>query len=319
MSSHEVPESANYTGVAQGIGWRFLWSKRWIQYYVLLLVFAIGCVLLSNWQFARREEARAEIARVDRNYDAPALSIEDVSEGRFSEELHAWRRVAVTGEYAGSAAIVRNRPSTQGSGVELVQAFRVEGGPVVFVDRGWVSGAETLEADYANALDIAAPTGERLQLVLRLRPAEPQISGRTPTEHSVGTINPQDLSGVTGVSTADAAGAQSAADTQGARGGAQATRTASIENEFYGELVSENPEFGHGVLAARPHLDEGPHFSYAVQWIVFIFIAVGGFAYLARQEFQTANEKSATTRARAKTRKHRPTDAEEEDALLFDH
>lgn len=42
-------------------GWRFLYSRRWLGYYAMLLIFAIGCVLLSNWQFSRREEARAEI------------------------------------------------------------------------------------------------------------------------------------------------------------------------------------------------------------------------------------------------------------------
>ena len=42
-------------------GWGFALSRRWLGYLALVVVFAIACTLLSLWQIARRDEARADI------------------------------------------------------------------------------------------------------------------------------------------------------------------------------------------------------------------------------------------------------------------
>ena len=55
----------------------------------------------------------------------------------------------------------------------------------------------------------------------------------------------------------------------------------------YVELVtSDPPESGDPAVRALPlpPLDEGPHLSYALQWIAFAAIAVGGFVLLVRGE-----------------------------------
>ena len=39
--------------------WRFVLNRRWAGYLAVAVVFAIACVLLSHWQFARRDEALA--------------------------------------------------------------------------------------------------------------------------------------------------------------------------------------------------------------------------------------------------------------------
>ena len=50
---------------SQPVGWAFLRSRRWLGYFALLIVFSIACVLLGDWQFARRAEARAAGERID--------------------------------------------------------------------------------------------------------------------------------------------------------------------------------------------------------------------------------------------------------------
>ena len=42
-------------------GWRFAFSRRWLGYLGVAIVFAIVCVLLSNWQLARASEKVATI------------------------------------------------------------------------------------------------------------------------------------------------------------------------------------------------------------------------------------------------------------------
>lgn len=275
-------------------GWSFLRSRRWLGYFALLVVFSIACVWLGNWQFERRAEARAEIARIDANYDAAPLALsEAISDpATFDEDAHKWQPIELQGEYLGDTYLARNRPGPQGVGSNLIQAFRSEDGQVLFIDRGWVavSGTEEVPANLP-----AAPGGE-VTVVARLRASEPEIQGRSSAGKSVASINLPELARLSGTEDTAITGA-------------------------YGQLVAETPTGETGVLAAKPERDEGPHLSYALQWYVFILIAGIGVAYAARQEYRGLNAGGESVRredARRAERKQRrgPSDAEEEDALI---
>lgn len=73
-------------------GWSFLRSRRWLGYYVLLVIFCIVCVWLADWQFDRRADARAEIARIEQNYDAAAILLDDAvpDPAGFDEDALKW-------------------------------------------------------------------------------------------------------------------------------------------------------------------------------------------------------------------------------------
>ncbi|GAB2553529.1 SURF1 family protein [Leucobacter ruminantium] len=282
------------------IGWRFLHSARWIGYFAMLLVFAIACVLLGNWQFDRRAEARAEIARIDANYDAEAVPLEAElpRPDRFDEDAQKWRVVSVTGEYVGDPVLARNRPGPDGVGSDLIQALLTEDGRVFFVDRGWVpvDGASAGDTDPSS---LPQPPEGEVRVEARLRASEPPIAGRTASDRTVASIELDELARLTGADEAHA----------GAYTGA------------YGMLVSETPAGEHGVLPAKPARDEGPHLSYALQWYVFILIACIGVAYAARREYRGLNAGSETVekqdrRSAERRRRRGPSDAEEEDALL---
>lgn len=286
-------ESAMPAEPATPIGWRFLASRRWIGYAALLLIFSIACVWLGNWQFERRAEARAEIERIDANYDAPAIPLETALTGldSFDENAHKWQTVRMTGSYEGDPFLARNRPGVEGVGSNLIQALRLTDGRIFFVDRGWVAVRGTDDVD--SSVLPAAPRGE-VSVLARLRASEPAIQGRSASGRSVPSIDAVEL----------------------ARHFSGEAYTGA-----YGQLVSETPAGEHGVLATRPERDEGPHLSYALQWYVFIVIALLGVAYAARQEYRALNADSETVlrgerqRAERRTRR-RPSDAEEEDALL---
>ncbi len=275
------------------IGWKFLRSRRWIGYFAMFAVFSIACVWLGNWQFERRAEARAEIARIDANYDASPVSLNDALPvlSQFNEDRLKWQIVETTGSYWGEPFLARNRPAAGGVGSNLIQPLRLEDGKVFFVDRGWVAVAG---ADEVPATLPAAPTGE-VTVQARLRASEPEIFGRSSSGRSVASINLPEL--------------QRLLDAESAYTGA------------YGQLVSESPAGETGILPERPERDEGPHLSYALQWYVFIVIAAIGVAYAARQEYRSLNAGDASVvreDARRAARKSRrgPSDADEEDALL---
>lgn len=260
----------------------------------MLLVFSIACVWLGNWQFERRAQAQAEIARIDANYDATSLPLSGIISDPtlFDEDELKWQPVELNGSYVGGTYLARNRPGIGGVGSNLIHAFQNHDGSIFFIDRGWVpvSGIDEVPADLPTP-----PDGE-VTVTVRLRAAEPQIPGRTSAGNSVASIHPQEIAEIAAV-------------------------TSPVYTASYGQLVSEQPSSPTGALATRPERDEGPHLSYALQWYVFIIIAVIGVAYAARQEYRNLNSEHETVqrdnerRAERKSRRG-PTDADEEDAIL---
>ncbi len=279
-------------------GWSFLCSRRWLGYYVLLIVFCSVCVWLADWQFDRRADARAEIARIEQNYGGPAIPLEEAvpDPTRFDEDALKWQTATVRGEYLADPFLARNRPGPDGVGSQLLQALRTEQGLVFIVDRGWVP----VNGNEANANDAwlnrvpLAPTGP-VEVEVRLRASEPQVAGRLSQGRTVASINLMELARV---------------------GGFDQAYTGS-----YGMLIREAPEAATGALPGPPERDEGPHLSYALQWYVFILIAAFGIVYAARQEHRGLNAGSEAIlmqeqRTAARKARRGTTDAEEEDALL---
>lgn len=280
-------------------GWSFLASRRWLGYYAMLLIFSIACVWLGNWQFDRRGEARAEIDRIDNNYDSPAVDLEtELPElSKYDDSAQKWRTVHLEGEYVGDPILARNRPGPEGVGSDLIQALETNAGNIFYVNRGWVpvNGNEAEASDFDPDLLPPAPLGP-VSVDVRLRSSEPEIAGRSSSERTVGSIDVPEIVKITGLESP--------------------TYTAA-----YGMLITENPTAEHGILPDKPERDEGPHLSYALQWYVFILIALIGVGYAARQEFRSLNAGSDTVRnqnrrSAARKTKRGPSDSDEEDALL---
>lgn len=271
------------------VGWSFLRTPRWMGYYALLVVFAVVCVLLGNWQFARRAEAQAEIARIDAHYDAPAIPLNEALPTRdgFDEDALKWQTVTVTGTYDDRVFLARNRPAAGGVGSVLIQALRADDGRVFFIDRGWVpiAGSDQVPSDLPRAA-----SGE-VTVQARLRAGEPEIQGRTASGDSVPSINLPLLAELYGVEGYALTGA-------------------------YGQLVSETPPSETGTIAPKPERDEGPHLAYALQWYVFIVVAFSGAAYAAWLEHRALNAASGVLPAPPKRRRVGQLDADAEDALL---
>lgn len=279
--------------MTSSVGWKFLLSRRWLGYWALLLVFAVICAVLGNWQFARRAEAQAEIARIDANYDATPVAMSEVLHTRteFDEAADKWTPIEIVGTYLkDEQLLVRNRPNSSQVGYEILSPLKLDSGDVFIVNRGWISAPD---ADSATAQIPDVPSGV-VSVIARLKAGEPTISGRIAEDNTVGTINLEQIESII---------------------------EAPAYTGAYGLLVEEDPAAQHGKLSDRPERDEGPHLSYALQWYVFILIACIGVIYAARQEYRTLNPENDRSRAeddRATRRRARKglTDAEDEDAFL---
>jgi cytochrome oxidase assembly protein ShyY1 len=281
--------------VSASDGWRFAFSRRWLGYLAFAIVFAIACGFLSNWQLARSKEAAAANALIAANFDSKPVPLTDElpTLGSYSAKQE-WRRVSVTGTYEPEhQLLVRNRPFNGSPGFEVLAPLRTADGALFVVDRGWVpTGAKTDSPDHVPA----APTGT-VTVVARLKPSEPAIPGRSAAGDQVGTIQ---LSVVK-----------------------QKLGGADVYTGAYGLLDSEDPapaSVPAPTVTAPPNQDEGLHWSYMIQWIIFALIGFFGLGYALVTEYRRRNSDDPAEQARAAERERRRrakrTDADVEDELL---
>ncbi|CAN5196105.1 hypothetical protein BH11ACT2_BH11ACT2_00180 [soil metagenome] len=274
--------------------WHFAFSRRWFGYLAMAIVFAIACVLLSNWQFARKAETKAANDLINTNYARDPQPIADVL-----PQLDTWKPsiewtpVTATGTYdVAHQLLVRNRSYNGSPGFEVLTPLRLANGTLFIVDRGWVSIGD--KQDRPDS--VPAPASGEVTVVARIRESEPELAGRTAPRGEVPTIDLADIEKTLG----------------------QATYTGA-----YGLMDHETPAAAGArpVAAIKPQLDEGLHLSYALQWIFFALLGFFGLGYALRQEFRLLNADDPQERVRAARREVKAaakprSDSEIEDELL---
>ncbi len=276
--------------------WRFAFSSRWLGYLALTVAFAIACVGLSMWQIARRNQAVYQIELVQQNFDRTPIPLSQALPTLGSyQPSQEWVPVAVTGRYlVNDQLLVRNRPFNGQAGFEVLTPLQQDDGTVFVVDRGWLPTSSTSSLpDH-----IPAPPGGTVHVVARLMAGEPTLPNRTskPRSGQIATIQLHDIAALV----------------------AKPTYTSA-----YGLMASEDPGPTEARPAAmpKPQPDEGPHLSYAFQWLVFGILAFLGLGWAVRQEYRIINAEDPEERERAQERARRkaakrPSDAEIEDALV---
>src|SRR5579859_7390504 len=159
--------------------YRFLFSRQWLTYLGLAILFAVACVLLSRWQMSRLAETLAVIDLVNRNYDAaPVPFAQAVGQFEHLESDHEWQQVSLHGTYqVADTRVVRNRPLNGQPGYEVVVPFRLDSGQTVIVDRGWLPIGDQQQG---RPDSVPAPPGGEATVVVRLRPSEPNLDRGAP-------------------------------------------------------------------------------------------------------------------------------------------
>jgi cytochrome oxidase assembly protein ShyY1 len=274
-------------------GWSFAFTWHWARYLALAVVFALVCVGLCLWQLDRRDTALVELGRIDNNYSAEPVPLADVlgDLDAFSPD-QKWTPVTMTGTYlSDEELLVRNRPYNSGPGFEVLTPLLLADGSVFIVDRG---GLPTGRLQDSPDEIPAAPSGE-VTVTARLKPGEPTLPGRSAPAGQIASIQLDDIADRLDRPTFTGA---------------------------YGLMMSEDPAPAERPLAAaKPVRDEGPHLSYAFQWLVFALFGFFGLGYGLRQEYRRVNEEDPDEIERAEARRAKDatrarTDAEIEDELI---
>ncbi len=234
--------------------WRFLLSRRWILFFLAIIVVGYATWWLGEWQFGRLDEKRDKNAVIEANETDEPVPVTDVL--AVDDPVDAdeeYTTITATGEYdVADTVVVRYRTRDGVGGVDAVVPLVTADGTALLVDRGWMAtGNRAVSPDELPA----PPTGEVT---------------------------------ITGWVRADGTGDSTAVTDHSTRAISSVAIGDALDREVFGgfvELQTEDPEPAEPLEPAEePDLGEGPHFFYGLQWWFFGVLALGGFAYLAWDE-----------------------------------
>jgi cytochrome oxidase assembly protein ShyY1 len=235
---------------------RFLFTRRWVLFALVVVLLAYACWLLGQWQFHRLADRKHSNAIVSRNEHAPPAPVGDVlAPGRPVSENDEYRVVSATGTYDPAHTVVLRYATRDGnSGVDVVVPLVTADGTALLVDRGWLAS----DNRGTDPGDVPAPPSGRVT--------------------------------VDGWVRADATGDATDVTDRSTRAISSVTIGQAIDQRVYGgfvQLKSESPAPATPLAPAElPELNNGPHFFYGLQWWFFGLLAVFGFCYLAYDEWR---------------------------------
>jgi cytochrome oxidase assembly protein ShyY1 len=233
---------------------RRLFTPRWILVHTSVALLMFTMINLGFWQLNRLSDKRDLNASITAQTKRP---VADLTQGKFGSLGAQWSQVVLQGSYSNENSVtIINRSQDGAAGYNSALPFVTTSGQVVLVNRGFVPLAT------ANP---AAPSG-KLQILGYVR-------------------NPQKRSAVGAIDSS------SPDSTEFQRFDleviAKATDAALLTNGYV-QLIAESPaqEESWPTPVALPVLDEGTHFSYALQWFFFAATALTGWIYVVRKKLR---------------------------------
>ncbi|HOC14038.1 MAG TPA: SURF1 family protein [Propionicimonas sp.] len=235
---------------------------RWVALAVFVVALAIAFVNLGRWQLDRLDQRRERNSAVVEHESGPLREFADVF-NRPITEADQWQRVRVRGTYdAANQFLVRYRVQGADSGYEIVTPLQATSGAWVLVDRGFA--VKPPDQDYPKSLP--APPSGQVEIVGYVRRDETgSTDAMTPTQQTIRLVNSTAL--------------------------AQALGRELVNG--YLSAIETRPGDPSGLVPVQPpELNEGNHFSYALQWFMFAGLAGVGFFLLIRSDVRAMRRSS---------------------------
>ncbi len=255
-------------GYRDGVSDRTQFTRRLLGAVAFAIVFGLACLMLARWQLSRFEEKDARAHAVENNYHAAPVPLASVLSGPgiSLREDQVWSQVTVTGVYRPPPLLVRGRALQGTQGMEVLVPLQVDGGGLLLVDRGWVANAR----DARTLPDFPpAPLGP-VTVTGWLKPGEPERTPGLPAGQ-LGSVNLDEA----------------------------ASQVGGRLYAAYLVLGQESPEVARPTPLEAPTPDRGPHFAYAIQWVLAALLGVGFVVLMVRSRPEAVAAREAAERAAA--------------------
>ena len=240
---------------------RLLTSPKWIALSVACLLSLPAFNALSNWQWGRLHQRQAYNNTILEAQSLPEVKIDrllkvnakEITVGSKSE----WRTVEVSGTWdVANQVLVRKQSLESDLGLWVITPLVLANKSIVLINRGWVAAANSA---IDSPLVSSPPTGE-VRLLGRVRLVKPRVKVK-PNDlpaNQIDQIIPKEIF----------------------------PNRAVLVNAYL-EMTSSAPEALTAGLTElpAPEVTEGPHRSYALQWIFFAIMTVIGWGVLLRSDY----------------------------------
>ena len=225
-----------------------LTKPRWIALTAFLLIMIYLFIRLSDWQFDRYN------TRIQNNeITTTALNSEPIKLTDLSQlsDLKDWQKVSIKGEFMDSDAKLLRRQYLESSlGFWVITPLKLDNDQVILVNRGWIPIAESSTSQQEIP---SSPQGDVTIIgyvqTLKDTRSEPEDLPLNQINH----LNSTNF-------------------------GSQPLST------NYLQLASMTPMDNQVAIIPLPELSNGPHFSYAIQWILFALMLPIGWYVLLKNE-----------------------------------
>jgi len=226
-------------------------TRRWLGFSVLVIGVVVAFGLLSQWQWHRAQERDAQRRDLLAHTDGPAQALEGIVRLPVQDfQRLQWQPLDITGTYETSQLAVRRRPLDGRNGFWVLSRMTTDSGGV-WVNRGWIPAAGDAKAVPALPLP---PPGE---VTIRGYYRDPEISESQQWQGMPPGMIPAIAPTLLG---------------------------APSVLPGYVQLASSEPPQQGLVVLPLPEIDPSRNISYAVQWILFALVAVGGWFFMLRRE-----------------------------------
>lgn len=225
-----------------------LLRPRWIILTFLLASLIYLFIELSGWQFDRYHQ------RIDRNKDfvtavaGVPIPIENVSQ---LNNLKQWGKVSLSGQYLDAESkLVRKRYLKNSLGFWVLTPFQLTNKEIILVNRGWIPSANS------STSELAIPNSPTQQALIEgyLQPMEKfKANPADLPSNQINDINIEKFQG-------------------------------NIYPNFYVQIGKSNPAEKDIGIIYLPEVSNGPHLSYAIQWILFALLLPIGWYVLLKNE-----------------------------------
>lgn len=240
-------------------------TRRWLALTLVIAIIIPSFYELSQWQWRRLAGKETYNAVILKNRSLPAVQLSTLLAGngpdRKISASDQWRNVQMTGTWDETRQVLVRKKSLQSdAGFWVMTPFVDESGVTFMINRGW----RALDASAVDTPSVTPPPSGIVEVAARLRLAPERTKPRPSDipEGQVDSVQPREI--VTG--------------------------TTPLLVNGYAEMTASAPQ-SHGDdirLIPEQELTEGPHRSYAMQWLAFILVVLFGYGVLAKNEFNDA-------------------------------
>ncbi|CAB4571776.1 unannotated protein [freshwater metagenome] len=225
-----------------------LTKPRWIALTAFLLIMIYLFIRLSDWQFDRYN------TKIQNNeITTTALSSEPINLTDLSQvsELNDWQKVSLKGEFMNSDAKLLRRQYLESSlGFWVITPLKLDNDQVILVNRGWIPIAESSTSQQ----EIPSPPKGDVTIIGYVQTLKDTRS--EPEDLPLNQINYLNSTNFS---------------------------SQPLSTNFL-QLASMSPMDNQVAIIPLPELSNGPHFSYAIQWILFALMLPIGWYVLLKNE-----------------------------------